>query len=114
MVCLPVFSIFYNVSIQRQLGWLILTLLLATWAYAVIGTMFSALTVNLRLREVMLPTLVYPVMIPALMAAIQLTIAFVAGRPLDNDLTQWFKLLVGFDVIFTSVTLVLIEIVLKG
>lgn len=112
--CLPVFAIFYNVTITRQLNWLILTLVLATWSYSVIGTMFSALTVNLRLREVMLPMLVYPVMIPALMAAIQLTIAFVAGRPLDQDLTQWFKMLVGFDVIFTSVTLVLIEIVLKG
>ncbi len=112
MVCLPVFGIFYNVRWYTQFWSLLLVLLLTTWALTVIGTMFSALTVNLRLRELMLPTLVYPVMIPGLMAAIQLTTPLVAGAPLTGELLTWLRLLVAFDVIFTSLASVLVETVL--
>ena len=56
-------------------------MLLGTWGITVIGTMFSAMTVNLRLRELMLPTLVYPMLIPALMGAIQLQPGADHGRP---------------------------------
>ena len=56
-------------------------LALGTWGLTVIGTIFSALTVNIRLREVMLPMLVYPIMVPALMAAMQLTTDLMAGQP---------------------------------
>jgi hypothetical protein len=52
---------------------LLLVLALGTWGLTVIGTIFSALTVNIRLREVMLPMLVYPMLMPALMSAMQLT-----------------------------------------
>ncbi|MDX2153972.1 MAG: heme exporter protein CcmB [Bryobacteraceae bacterium] len=115
LVCLPVFGIFYNIStMTRHLGPLLLTLALATWGLTVIGTMFSALTVNLRLRELMLPTLVYPVMIPGLMAAIRLTTPLVAGAPLDNELMVWLRLLVAFDLIFTALAATLVETVLVG
>lgn len=113
-VCFVVFGIFYNVRWTAQLPTLSLVVLLATWGLTVVGTMFSALTVNLRLRELMLPMLVYPIMIPGLLAAIQLTTALVAGKPLDADLTQWLKLLVGFDVIYTALALVLVDTVLVG
>ena len=59
-------------------------LLLGTWALTVIGTFFSALTVNLRIRELMLPTLVYPLMIPALMSAMTLTTTLLGGSPLGS------------------------------
>ena len=55
MVSLPVFGIFYNVQWTTQFWALLLVLALGTWALTVIGTMFSALTVNIRLRELMLP-----------------------------------------------------------
>ena len=58
-----------------------LVLALGTWGLTVIGTIFSALTVNIRLREVMLPMLTYPILIPALMGAMQLTSGLVAGQP---------------------------------
>ena len=57
----------------------------ARWALTVIGTFFSALTVNLRMRELMLPTLVYPLMIPALMSAMTLTTTLMSGHPLGPD-----------------------------
>jgi heme exporter protein B len=76
--------------------------------------MFSALTVNLRLRELMLPALVYPIMIPALMAAIQLTTPLIAGQPFGGGMWDWLRLLVGFDVIYTALALGLVETVVLG
>lgn len=114
LVCLPVFGIFYNIVWYRQIGPLLLVVVLATWALTVIGTMFSALTVNLRLRELMLPTLVYPIMIPALMAAIRLTTDLIQGAPLAGDTMVWLRLLVAFNVIFTALAATLVETVLIG
>ena len=114
LISLPVFGIFYNVRWTEQLGPLLLVIVLATWGLTVVGTLFSALTVNLRLRELMLPMLVYPIMIPALMAAIQLTTPLVAGQPLAGDLLNWLKLLVGFDLIYTTLALALVDTVLVG
>jgi heme exporter protein B len=114
LISLPVFGIFYNVRWTTQFWPLLLVMALGTWGLAVIGTVFSALTVNIRLREVMLPLLIYPMMIPALMAAMRLTTDLIAGQPLAGDLQVWLKLLVGFDVIFTALALALVEAVLVG
>jgi heme exporter protein B len=113
-VCLPVFGVFYNVRWTQQPLWLALVLLLASWGIAVVGTLFSALTVNLRLRELMLPMLVYPMLIPCLMAAMQLTTPILAGDPIQGDLLAWVRLLIGFDIIFTALAVTLIDTVLIG
>ena len=114
LICLPVFGVFYNLNWARQFWWLMLVLALATWGMTVTGTMFSALTVNLRLRELMLPMLVYPMMIPALMAAMQLTTLLISGEPIAGGDWVWVRLLVGFDIIFTLLSVALVEVVLVG
>jgi heme exporter protein B len=111
-ISLPVFAIFYNVRLQH-LALLFLVMLLGTWGITVIGTMFSAMTVNLRLRELMLPTLVYPMLIPALLGAIQLSRVLIAGGSLAENMI-WFRVLVAFNVIYTILSLALVEIVLVG
>ena len=74
LVALPVFGDLLQCPHGRAQFWpLLLVLALGTWGMTVIGTIFSALTVNIRLREVMLPMLIYPILIPALMGAMQLT-----------------------------------------
>jgi heme exporter protein B len=110
LVSLPVFGVLYNVQWTRQFWPLMLVVVLGTWGLTVLGTMFSALTVNLRLRELMLPMLVYPLMIPGLLAAVQLTTPLVMGQPFTADI--WLRLLVAFDVIFTALALALVETVL--
>lgn len=112
--CLPVFGIFYNTTWYQRPGELALVLLLATWGMTVVGTVFSALTVNLRLRELMLPMLVYPMLIPCLMAAMQVTTVLIAGGPLAGDAMAWLRLLIGFDIIFTLLAVMLVETVLIG
>lgn len=114
IICLPIFGLFYNVNWTQQFGMLFLVLVLTTWGLTVVGTMFSALTVNMRLRELMLPTLIYPIMIPGLLAAIQLTTLLAVGEPLTPDYYPWLKLLVGFDLIYTLLGLALVDTVLVG
>jgi heme exporter protein B len=113
-VCLPAFGIFYGIAWTTFLPSLVSVILLGTWGLTVVGTIFSALTVNLRLRELMLPTLVYPVMIPALMAAMELTRDLLNGIPLGGDNLIWMRLLVVFDIIFTALSVALVDIVLVG
>jgi heme exporter protein B len=114
LISLPVFGIFYNVHWTHQLGELLLVLALATWGLTVIGTVFSALTVNIRLREVMLPMLTYPILAPALMAAMQLTMQLIQGNAIGPETVRWLNLLIAFDVAFTAVSLYLVETVLVG
>ncbi|MGD0131198.1 MAG: heme exporter protein CcmB [Bryobacteraceae bacterium] len=112
-ISLPVFAIFYNIRLPQRLALLFLVMLLGTWGITVIGTLFSAMTVNLRLRELMLPTLIYPMLIPALIGAIELSRALITGGPLAENMI-WFRILVAFNVIFTILSLALVEIVLVG
>jgi heme exporter protein B len=114
LVCLPVFGIFYNVNWTRQFWQLMLVVVLATWGMSVVGTTFSAMTVNLRLRELMLPMLVYPIMIPCLLAAIELSAKLVNGVPIQGDMLLWLRLVIGFDVIYTALASVLVDTVLSG
>ncbi len=106
---LAVFGVFYNAPWTRQFGMLFGVVALGTWAMTVVGTLFSALTVNLRLRELMLPLLVYPVLIPALLAAVELSKPLALGEPLSSDMIVWLRLLGAFDVIFTALALALVE-----
>jgi heme exporter protein B len=114
LISLPVFSIFYGVHLMPHIGQVLLVLVLGTWGMTVIGTIFSALTVNIRLREVMLPMLTYPILVPVLMGCMIMTRALVNGQPIGPDTQDWLKMLVGFDVMFTAVSLVLVETVLVG
>lgn len=114
LVALAGFALFFNMRIGAQLGPLLLVLALGTWAMTVIGTLFSALTVNLRMRELMLPVIVYPLLIPALMSAMTLSTDLIGGAPLSSENMIFLRLLVAFDVIFTSLSVVLIDVVLVG
>lgn len=114
IAALAVFSILYNTHFSAQFWPVVLVMLLGTWGMTVIGTMFSALTVNLRMREMMLPTLVYPLLIPALMAAMTLTSDLMNGTPLGADNLIWLRVLAGFDFIYTILAMVFIDIVLVG
>ena len=114
LIALPLFGVFYNVRWTSQFWQLMMVIALATWGMTVTGTMFSALTVNIRLREVMLPILNFPILIPALLGAMQLTSSLVAGNPITAANDSWLKMLIGFDVMYTAVSVALVETVLVG
>jgi len=111
LISLPIFGLFYNIRWTEHLGTLILTMILATWGITVVGAAFSAVTVNVRLRELMLPVLLYPILIPLLIGAMGTTTALFTGDT-SLDISAPLKLLIGFDIIYTALALYLVDFVL--
>jgi heme exporter protein B len=111
LISLGVFAVLYDVQLSGKFGLLFLVTLLATWGMTVIGTTFSALTVNLTMRELMLPVLIYPFLIPVLMSAMILCTDLLNGVPLATNMV-WLRVLVAFDIVFTAITVVFIDVVL--
>jgi heme exporter protein B len=88
-----------------------LVLVLGTWALVVNGTFFAAMTTHLRSRELMLPLLLLPISVPALIAVVEATAAVLLG---EGALRVWIQVLVAFDLIYTTLALLLFETVLEG
>jgi len=112
LISLPVFGVFYNIDWAAAFPQIFLVMLLATWGIAVVGSAFSAVTVNVRLRELMLPVVLYPILIPLLTGAMTLTGALLNGETVFGDNNAWLRLLIVFDLIYTSLAVFLIEYIL--
>lgn len=112
VLSLPVFGLFFGGRILSHPVELLVTLVLATWSVTIMGTTFSALTVNLRLRELMLPVLVYPMLLPAMLASFRLLTLLVGGQEIAGEDVQWFRVLAGFDLIFSCLALALADSIL--
>ncbi len=104
---MPVFSILYDVSILRVLGELILVLALGTLGLAVCGTAFSAISAQARMRELLLPLLLLPVLTPVLIASVEATAGLLAREPFFSF--TWVNILVCFDVIFLAASYMTFE-----
>ena len=111
-ISLCVFGIFYDIAWWNRLGALTLVFLAATWGISILGAVFGALTVNLRLRELMLPVIIYPLLLPLLIAAIELTNGLLLNLPLSGDQLLWARVLVVFDIVFTALALMLADTIL--
>ena len=107
----PVFLVMYNLNILGNAWQLLLVLPLGTWALVANGTFFAALSIRSRNRELLLPLILFPIFMPALLAMVQATGSILTG---DSDPGLWIKLLFGYDVIFTTVSLLLFEVVLHA
>jgi heme exporter protein B len=112
LVSLIIFGIFFNVNWTVRAWDLSLIFIATTWGISILGSVFGALTVNLRLRELMLPIIIYPLLIPLLIAAIELTKLMLANQPMTPSDFLWAKILIVFDVVFTALALVLADTIL--
>ena len=111
IILAPLFAIFYNLHPVGQ-GWLLaLVVPLGTWALVVNGTFFAALSVRARNRELLLPLLLFPIFIPALLGMVEASTSILVG---DAEPRLWIQLLAGYDVIFTTVGLLLFGTVLDA
>jgi heme exporter protein B len=107
----PVFLVMYNLSVQGPAWELAVVLPLGTWALVANGTFFAALSIRSRNRELLLPLILFPIFVPALLAMVQATTAILTG---ESDPSLWIKLLVGYDIIFTTVSLLLFDVILHA
>ena len=108
LLIFPVFAVIYNFSLLMP--GLIPIAVLTTLAVATVGTVFSAMAVNTRSREVMLPVLFFPVVVPAIVAAVEASASVIQG---DGSFTRWLPFLAVFDAIFLVVSPVVFQFVIE-
>jgi heme exporter protein B len=110
-VLAPLFIVFYNLHALGQ-GWLLaLVMPLGTWALVCNGTFFAALGLRTRNRELMLPLILFPISIPALLGMMQATTGILTG---EFEPGLWIRLLVAYNIAFTTVCLLMFETVLNA
>jgi heme exporter protein B len=110
LLLLPLMTVLFNVWLLSPA--LILVLVLGTLGYAAVGTLFAALSINTRAREVMLPILLFPVMIPVFVAGVQAVSRLLDGDSLA-DIMRWVQLLVAYDAIFIAAAMLLFDYVVE-
>jgi heme exporter protein B len=113
LLVVPIGAILYNLDLWPKLPALAGILFLATIGLAAVGTFYAALTVNLRAREVMLPLLLFPVMVPVVLGAVKATSLVLNGTLMQEELGVWVRLLVVFDIVFVTVCTLTFEYVLE-
>ncbi len=109
-IVLPIFWALFNPPLFSPA--LILVIVLGTVGFAGVGTLFSAIAVHTRAREVMLPILLFPIVVPLMIAAVKITGGLLDGRLLW-EMRNWLNLLVGFDVIFLTVSYMTFDYVVE-
>ena len=107
----PLFVVFYKLRALGPAWQLIPLAVLGTWALVVNGTFFAAMSIRTRSREIMLPLLLFPISIPAILAMVNATTAILIG---ELSAWFWFVLLATYDVVFTIACLLLFETVLHA
>lgn len=110
LLTLPIFSALFNVNLFQPA--LFLILMLGTFGFAGVGTLFAAIAVNTRAREVMLPVLLFSISIPIMISAVKATGVILDNSPL-SEASNWIRLMVVFDALFTVISLLTFEYVLE-
>jgi heme exporter protein B len=109
-IVLPVYSFLYNLNLFQP--GLLLVILLGSIGYCVVGTLLASMAVQTRTRDVLLPILLFPIVVPILIAAVK-----ASGGYLDNvptaEILPWLNLLIVYDVIFTAISFMVFDFVVE-
>lgn len=111
LILAPVFAIFYNLHVLGDASLLLLILPLGTWALVCNGTFFAALSLRTRNRELLLPLILCPIAMPALLSVVQATTNVLTG---EFDPGLWIRVLLAYDILFTIASVLLFDVVLHA
>jgi heme exporter protein B len=111
LLLVPIFAVLYNVSLAGIVGRLALVLALGTLGLTVTGTVFSAISAHARMRELLLPLLLLPILTPLLIAAVESTAALFAEQPMIDR--TWVAFLAGFDIVFLTASWLLCDYLME-
>jgi heme exporter protein B len=109
-IVLPVYSVLYNTNLFEP--GLILVIILGSIGYVAVGTLLSSMAVQTRTRDVLLPILLFPVVIPVLIASVKASSGFLQGIELA-EIMPWINLLIVYDVVFTAVAFMAFDYVVE-
>lgn len=113
LLLLPLFAILYNLRLWDQALDLVGIVLLGSWGLAAVGTTFAGIATSVRLRELMLPVLLFPIEIPLILSLVEATTAVLQGTDPIVPPRIWLRICFGFNVIFTILSLYLFEYILE-
>jgi heme exporter protein B len=113
VVLLVLFAVFFSLDFRPVLPALAAVLALGTLGLAAVGTLFGAITAQVRAREVLLPVLLLPAVVPVLLASVSATQTVLAGQPI-GEAAQWLRLLAAADLVYLVVGVLTFEFVLEG
>jgi heme exporter protein B len=109
-IVLPVYTVLYSVNLF--VPGLLLVILLGSIGYVTVGTLLSSMAVQTRTRDILLPILLFPLIIPILIAAVKASTGFLQGSA-TADVMPWINLLVVYDVIFTAVSFMVFDYIVE-
>ncbi|MBI1884238.1 MAG: heme exporter protein CcmB [Chlamydiae bacterium] len=108
---LPFVTVFFNISLVKFSTSIVIINLLGSTGLASVGTFFSTLSLHTRMRDILLPLLLFPIIVPLLLACVECTSSI-----LENDFTfysNWFRLLISYDVIFLTLCILIFEFLIE-
>ena len=109
---LPLFMVFFNIDLLPHLFPLLYVIFVGTLGFCAVGTLLSSLSANLKTRDIMLPILLYPLIIPIIIGSVRMTGQVLAGEPLSN-MMNWVSLTLCFDIIYIAISIMVIDFVLE-
>jgi len=109
-IILPVYSVLYNLNLFQP--GLLLVILLGSVGYTSVGTLLSSMAVQTRTRDVLLPILLFPVVVPILIAAVKASGGYLTGAGMD-EILPWLNLLIVYDVIFIAIAFMVFDYVVE-
>jgi heme exporter protein B len=112
LLILPLFALFFQLDLWLALLPLLAVAVLGTLGFAAIGTLFSALTSNVRAREVLFPLLLFPLLVPLIIGTVTATAITLGGGTL-GEASPWLKLLAAFDTIFLVISYLTFQFVVE-
>jgi heme exporter protein B len=113
LVVIPLFWILFNLSAWNLLPRLFLVTLLGTLGFCILGTITAAITLRARARELLLPLVLFPLMIPVILATIRCMESIMRTGAMTEAM-PWLRLLIGFDVIFLTIGILIFDWVIES
>jgi heme exporter protein B len=110
IIVLPIYSLLYNVNLFDP--GLLLVILLGSIGYVAVGTLLAAMAVQARTRDILLPILLFPVVLPVILAAVKASTGFLDGSEMEL-IRPWLNLLIAYDIIFSAVAFMVFDYVVE-
>ncbi|MGH7470208.1 MAG: heme exporter protein CcmB [Longimicrobiales bacterium] len=112
LVLVPAAALLYQLPLHRAPGQLAMVLFLGSLGFVTLGTFYAAMASRVRAREVLLPLLLFPMVVPLLVGAVESTSALLSGDVMGNS-RSWIRLLTAFDLIFLVACIVAFDYVVE-
>jgi len=112
IILLFLFLVLFNINLNGELGLLLIVMILGAIGFSSLGTLFSTMAINTKLRELLLPLVLFPILIPLIINAVKATsIIFNGGG--YTELSPYLKIIICFDIIFLVTSALVYEFVVE-